>query len=90
MLAAVFEKFRNTCMQVFGLDLTHYISLPSFSFDALLKMTDVEIELSTDIDMLLFCEKAIRGGVTEVNKRGEKCNKNMLRIHMIQIKKKVI
>ena len=61
-------------MQVFGLDPTHYISLPSFSFDAMLKMTEVEIELLTDIDMLLFCEKAIRGGVTEVIKRRAKCN----------------
>ena len=74
LLATVFEKFRETCMLEYGLDPTHYISLPSFSFDAMLKMTLVKIELSTDIDKLLFCEKSIRRGVTEVIKRRAKFN----------------
>lgn len=74
LLAIVFEKFRETCMREFGLDPTHYVSLPGFSFDAMLKMTGVRIELLTDIDKLLFCEKAIRGGITEVIKRKARCN----------------
>lgn len=74
LLTEVFEKFRDTCIAQYGLDPTHYISLPSFSFDAMLKMSDVRLELLTDVDKLLFCEKAIRGGVTEVVKRRATCN----------------
>jgi len=44
------------------------------SWDALLKMTKVEIELLTDIDMHLFMEKGLHGGVCTVSKRFAKAN----------------
>jgi len=74
LLADVFEAFRNTSIQYYGLDPAHYFSAPGMSWDALLKMTKVELELLTDIDMHLFMEKGLRGGVCMVSKRFAKAN----------------
>ena len=74
LLADIFEAFRNTSMQHYGLDPAHYLSAPGMSWDALLKMTKVELELLTDIDMHLFMEKGLRGGVCMVSKRFAKAN----------------
>jgi len=56
-------------MQHYGLDPAHYFSAPGMSWDALLKMTKVELELLTDIDMHLLMEKGLHGGVCMVSKR---------------------
>ena len=45
LLADVFEAFRDFCLEQYGLDPVHYTTLPSFAWDALLKTTDVELEL---------------------------------------------
>ena len=37
LLADVFVKFINTCLEYFGLDLCHYFSGPGLSWDAMLK-----------------------------------------------------
>ena len=52
----------------------HYYSAPGLSWDALLKKTGVELELLTDMDMHLFIEREVRGGVSMVSKRYRKAN----------------
>ena len=42
--------------------LPTYLTLPGYSWDALLKSTEVSLELITDPDMYLFIEKGLRGG----------------------------
>lgn len=74
LLADVFENFRAMCYDTYALDPAHYFSAPGLSFDAMLKCTGVSIELFTDVDMLMFTERGIRGGVSQINKRYVKAN----------------
>ena len=53
LLADVFEKFINTCLNYYKLDPCHYLTSPGLSWDAMLKMTGIELELISDIDMHL-------------------------------------
>ena len=74
LLADVFEKFRKTCLQYYELDPCHYFTSPGLSWDAMLKMTEIKLELMTDIDKFLFIEKGVRGGVSYISKRYAKAN----------------
>ena len=57
LLADVFEHFRSTALATYELDPAHYLSLPGFSWDALLKLTNASLDLLSDVDMHLFIEK---------------------------------
>ena len=63
-LADVFEKFIDTCLKYYGLDHCHYFSSPGLSWDAMLKMTSIELEKISDIDKHLFIEKELRGRIS--------------------------
>ena len=77
-LADVFENFRSTCLQYYKLDPCHYYTSPGLSWDAMLKMTDIKLELMTDIDMFQFIEKGTPGGISYIaNRFGEANNKYM-------------
>ena len=69
LLADVFENFRKTAISTYGPDPAHYLTLPGYSWDALLKLTSVELELLTDSNMYLFVEKGLRGGISMVSHR---------------------
>ena len=79
LLADVFENFRKLCLKQYGLDPAHYFTSPGLSWDALLKMTGVNLELLTDHDMHLFVERGIRGGISMVSKRYAKANNPLLK-----------
>ena len=68
-LADVFESFRKLLKDTYDLDPCHYYSAPNISWDAMLKTTGISLELLSDIDMLLFCEKAIRGGLNVIGEK---------------------
>ena len=74
LLADVFETFRNTIHKSHKLDPAHYITLPSFSWDAMLLKTQVELELLTDYEMQCFVEKGVRGGMSVISHRHAKAN----------------
>ena len=69
LLADVFEKFIDTCLKFYGLDPCHYFSSPGLSLDAMLKMTGMKLKNIVDIDMYLFIEKGLRGGISYIAKR---------------------
>ena len=78
LLADVFENFRKTCLEYYKLDPCHYFTSPGLSWDAMLKMTKMQLELMTDIDMFQFIEKGLRGGTSYIaNRYGEANNKYM-------------
>ena len=74
LLADVFENFRNICLENYELDPAHYYTAPGLAWDVALKVTDVNLELLSDIDMLLMVEKGIRGGVSMISNRYGKAN----------------
>lgn len=61
ILASVFEYYRKMALQEYGLDPAYYVSSPSFSFDAMLFKTDVELELIKDEEIYNFIESGMRG-----------------------------
>ena len=70
----MFEKFIKTCLDYYRLDLCHCFSSPGLSWDAMLKMTGVELELISDIDMYSFIEKGMRDSISYIAKRHSKAN----------------
>ena len=72
----VFEKFISVYLNNYGLDPCHYFSSPGLSWDAMLKMTAIQLERINNIDMHLFLEKGMRGGVSYISKRYSKSDDN--------------
>ena len=78
LLADVFENFRDLCLKIYKLDPVYYFTTPGLAWDACLKMTDIQLELLSDVNMLLMFEKGIRGGISIISNRyGEANNKYM-------------
>ena len=58
LLADVLEKFENNSLKNYGLCPSHYLSAPGLSWDAMLKMTKIELILILDPDIYILFEKA--------------------------------
>ena len=63
LLADVFENFTNMFINIYELDPVEFLSPPGLAWQAALKKNKVQLDLLTDIDMLLMVEKGIRGGI---------------------------
>ena len=74
LLADVFERFIDKCLKFYKLNPCHYVSSPGLSWDAMLKMAGVKLGKIFDIDMYLFIEKGLRGGISYIAKRYAKAN----------------
>ena len=77
-LSDIFESFADMAFSDYGLDVKKYISLPSYSYDAMLKMSGVTIELITDVSAYLMVESAVRGGISTISHRFSRANNKMI------------
>ena len=80
-LADVFENFRKTSLLYYKLDPCHYFTSPGLSWDVMLKMTNIRLELMTNVDMFQFNEKGMRGGVSYIANRYGKANNKYTKNH---------
>ena len=81
LLADVIENFRETCLEYYGLDPTHYVTSPGLSWDAMLRMTGISLELITDIDQQLFIETGMRGGISYIAHRHSRANNKYMKFY---------
>ena len=79
LLADVFEKLRNNSFKNNGLSPSHYLNAPGLSWNAMLKMTKIKLELIPDPDMHIFLEKNKRGEVSYISNRYSKANDKYLK-----------
>ena len=68
-LTDVFETFIKTCLEYYKLYPCHYFNLPGLSWDAMLKMTGVKLDLISDNDIHLLIKKGIKSEVSYIAKR---------------------
>ena len=83
LLADVFEKFIKTCLDYYGLDPCHYFSSPGLSWDEMLNLTGIKLDLISDIDMHLFIEIGMRGGISYIFKRYSKANNKYMKCYLV-------
>ena len=79
LLADVFENFRNKGIEIYELDPALFLSAPRLTWQVCLKKTEVELELLTDIDMLLMVENGIRGGMCQTIHRYARANNKYMK-----------
>ena len=72
LLAGVFERFRNNSLKNYGLCPSHYSGAAALSWNAMLNITIVELELIED--PYIFFEKDTGGGVSGISNRYSRSN----------------
>ena len=74
-LCDVFEKFISVCLKGYP---CHYFSSPGLSWDSMLRMTGINLEKIDDIDINLFLEKGLRGGISYISKKYSKSDNKII------------
>ena len=78
LVVDVFESFSSKCIEIYELDSAKLLSTPALAWQSCLNETEIELEILTDIDMLLIIEKGIRGGICHaIHQYGKTNNKYM-------------
>ena len=72
--ADVFQQFRRTSLDAYGLDPLYFMTTPALAYASALRLTKIELEQISDPDMYLFMEQYKRGGFCGVNRRHAEVN----------------
>ncbi|KAL4154292.1 hypothetical protein QTP88_002114 [Uroleucon formosanum] len=70
----IIENFRDISLKNYKLDPMWYYTTPGFAWDCMLRMTNIKLDLLTDIDQILMFESGIRGGLSQCSQRYSKAN----------------
>ena len=70
---------KKKCLEFYKLDLGHYFPNLGLSWDAMLRMTDIQLELMTDIDMFQYIEKGKGSGTSYIAQRNGEANNKYMR-----------
>ncbi len=81
LLSDIFENFRKLTIRTYGLDPLHYFTTPGLSWDALLKKSQIELDLLSDGEMVNLIERGIYGGISMV--RQTRSEGNGIRSHHV-------
>ena len=81
LLADVFEKFVDVCLEYYELDPCHYFGNPGLNSDPMIKMTGIEFELILDANIYLFIVKGMKGGISYIAQRYSKANNKYIRFY---------
>ena len=66
LLADVFENYRGVIHKNYGLDPVHFYTAPALSWSAGLKFTKIKLEIPLDVNMHIFFDLGLRGGISMV------------------------
>ena len=66
LLTDIMENWRKVLYEIYGLDLTHYVSLPGYAFDSFLKSTNAKFEQPSNPELYTTVRSNVRGGFTTV------------------------
>jgi len=78
LLTDVFENFRDMCLSFYGLDPVYYYTLPKLTFDAMLKLADIEIDLVYNQEMYELIEAGLCGGMAQTTRKKVEANKKYM------------
>ena len=73
------KKFRNNSLENYGLRPSYYSRAPGLSWDAMLKMANIKLELIPDPDLYIFFGKGMRGGISYISNKYSKANSKYLK-----------
>ena len=79
LLADIFDKFRNTCLEIYEVEPAKIFSAPGLAWQAALKKIKLILDLLTDITILLMVEKGMRGGICHCIYRYAKANNKYMK-----------
>ena len=79
LLADVFENYRKVIHHNYGLDPVHFYTAPSLSWSAGLKFTKVKLEIPLDVDMHIFFDLGLTGGISMVAEHFARANNKYLK-----------
>ena len=79
LLADVFQNYRQVIMKNYGLDPIHFYTAPSLSWSAGLKFTNVKLEIPSDVNMHMFFDRGLRGGISMVSHPYARANNEQMK-----------